>query len=42
VKWGIKTQGNEELRQSFIAEVVPLIERLDLEVPDHLANRRYV
>ncbi len=42
VKWGIKTKGNEELRQSFIAEVVPLIERLDLEVPDHLANRRYV
>jgi ring-1,2-phenylacetyl-CoA epoxidase subunit PaaA len=42
VKWGIKTQGNEELRQSFIAQVIPLIERLDLEVPDHQANRKYL
>ncbi|MHA1537132.1 MAG: Phenylacetic acid catabolic protein [Alphaproteobacteria bacterium] len=42
VKWGIKTQSNEELRQTFIAEVVPMIEGLDLEVPDLLANRKYV
>jgi len=42
VKWGIKTQSNEALRTSFIAEVVPLIERLDLDVPDHRANRRYL
>ena len=42
VKWGIKTQGNEELRQQYIAETVPLIEALEIEVPDHMANRRYV
>ena len=42
VKWGIKTQGNEELRRQYIAETVPLIEALELDVPDHMANRRYV
>jgi len=42
VKWGIKTQSNEELRQTFVAEVVPLIEKLELEVPDQQANRKYV
>lgn len=42
VKWGIKTQGNEELRQQYIAETVPLIEALEIDVPDHMANRQYV
>jgi len=42
VKWGIKVHGNEELRRKYIAETVPLIEKLGLEVPDHLANRQYV
>jgi 1,2-phenylacetyl-CoA epoxidase catalytic subunit len=42
VQWGIKTQGNEELRQQYIAETVPLIEALELDVPDHMANRKYV
>jgi 1,2-phenylacetyl-CoA epoxidase catalytic subunit len=41
VKWGIKVHGNEELRQKYIAETVPLIEALDFDVPDHLANRQY-
>ncbi len=41
VKWGIKVHGNEELRQKYIAETVPLIEALDFEVPNHLANRQY-
>lgn len=42
VKWGIKGKGNEELRQQYIADTVPLIEQLGLDVPDHLANRRYL
>lgn len=42
VKWGIKGKGNAELRAQYIAETVPLIEKLGLEVPDHLANRRYL
>lgn len=42
VKWGIKVHGNEDLRQMYIAETVPLIEALDFEVPNHLANRKYV
>ena len=42
VKWGIKTQTNEELRQQYIRETVPLIEALGLDVPDHMANRQYV
>ena len=42
VKWGIKGKTNEELRQQYIAEVVPMIEEMGLEVPDHLANRQYL
>lgn len=42
VKWGIKGKTNEELRQQYIADVVPLLEAIDLDVPDHLANRQYL
>ena len=42
VKWGIKSKGNAELRAQYIAETVPQIEELGLEVPDHLANRRFL
>jgi 1,2-phenylacetyl-CoA epoxidase catalytic subunit len=42
VKWGIKAKSNRELREQYIAETVPLIEQLGLEVPDHLANRKYL
>ena len=42
VKWGIKMHSNEELRQKYIAEVVPEIRKLELEVPDNLANRRFL
>ncbi|MBL4756949.1 MAG: phenylacetate-CoA oxygenase subunit PaaI [Rhizobiales bacterium] len=42
VKWGIKGQTNEELRQKYIADVVPMIEAMGLDVPDHLANRQYL
>ncbi len=42
VKWGIKMHTNEALRQRYIAEAVPEIGKLGLEVPDHLANRRFL
>ncbi len=42
VKWGIKMHENEALRQKYIAEAVPEIEKLDLEVPDNLSNRRFL
>lgn len=42
VKWGIKMLQNEELRQKFIAEAIPEIKALGLEVPDNLANRRFL
>jgi 1,2-phenylacetyl-CoA epoxidase catalytic subunit len=42
VKWGLKTHENEELRQKYIAEAIPAIEKLGLTVPDNAANRRYL
>ena len=42
VKWGIKLHGNEQLRRKYIAEAVPEITKLDLAVPDHLSNRRFL
>jgi len=42
VKWGLKMRGNEELRQRYIADTMPVVERLGLTVPDHTANRRYL
>jgi 1,2-phenylacetyl-CoA epoxidase catalytic subunit len=42
VKWGIKMHTNEQLRRQYIAGAVPEIEKLGLEVPDNLANRRFL
>lgn len=42
VKWGIKGKGNEELRQQYIADTLPLLEELEFDVPDHRANRRFM
>lgn len=42
VKWSIKTRENEQLRQKYIAEAIPEIEKLGLRVPDNLANRRFL
>lgn len=42
VKWGIKAKTNEELRQQYIADTVPLLQELELDVPDHAANRKYM
>ena len=42
VKWGIKSKSNEELRQQYIKDTVPLLEELEFDVPDHRANRRFL
>lgn len=34
VKWGIKTKTNDELRQTFVNQMVPDLKILGLEVPD--------
>lgn len=34
IRWGIKTKTNDELRQEFVNELVPLLHALGLEVPD--------
>lgn len=39
---GLKTLTNEEARQGYRAEVDPIIEDLGLEVPDPMANRKFV
>jgi 1,2-phenylacetyl-CoA epoxidase catalytic subunit len=40
--WGLKKHTNRQLREAFIANTVPQVEALGLQVPDHLANRRYL
>lgn len=40
--WGLKKHTNAQLREAFIANTVPQIEALGLDVPDHLENRRYL
>ena len=42
MKWGIKARSNEQLRQDYIRDTVPILESIGLEVPDHRANRRYL
>jgi ring-1,2-phenylacetyl-CoA epoxidase subunit PaaA len=34
VRWGIKTKTNDELRQSFVNQIIPELQALDLSVPD--------
>ena len=40
LKWGIQKKGNEELRQQYIRETRPLLEKIGIQVPDDTANRR--
>jgi 1,2-phenylacetyl-CoA epoxidase catalytic subunit len=42
MEWGLKKHRNEELRQSYIREVRPLLEGLGLDVPDERLNRRFL
>jgi ring-1,2-phenylacetyl-CoA epoxidase subunit PaaA len=41
VEWGLKENGNEELRQEYVAEMVPILRSIDLEPPPYLYNRRF-
>lgn len=42
VKWGLRHKNNEELRQQYIADTRPMVEKLGIEVPEDTANRRYL
>ena len=42
IELGLKKRANEEARQAFIKEVVPLIESLGLQRPDEKANRKFL
>ena len=42
VKWGLRQKNNEELRQQFIADTRPMLEKLGIDVPDDTANRRFL
>lgn len=40
--WGIKRRSNAEAREAYLTEVVPLIEKAGLKVPDPMEGRLYV
>jgi 1,2-phenylacetyl-CoA epoxidase catalytic subunit len=42
VKWGLRQKNNEELRQQYIADTRPMLEKMNIEVPDDRANRRFL
>lgn len=42
VRWGIRNEDNGSLRLRYAADTRPLIEELGIDVPDDLANRRYL
>jgi len=41
VKWGIQKKGNEELRQQYIADTRPMLEKIGIRVPNDMENRRF-
>lgn len=42
VEWGLKENGNEELRQAYVAEMDPLLRSIGLEPPPYTYNRRFL
>jgi ring-1,2-phenylacetyl-CoA epoxidase subunit PaaA len=42
VKWGLRRHNNEELRQHYIADTRPMLEKLGIEVPDDTATRKFL
>ncbi|MTV25725.1 phenylacetic acid degradation protein [Nitriliruptoraceae bacterium ZYF776] len=42
VAWGLRQKNNEELRQQYIVDTRPMLEKLGIEVPDDTANRRFL
>ena len=41
-RWSLRRQSNEELRQSFVAYVNPMLERLGFELPPYEHNRNFL
>jgi 1,2-phenylacetyl-CoA epoxidase catalytic subunit len=42
VRWGLRQLDNEQLRQQYIADTRPMLEELNIQVPDDHANRRFL
>ena len=42
VKWSLRKKNNAQLRQQYIADTIPLLEDLGLEVPHQRLNRRFL
>ncbi|MGH7928137.1 MAG: Phenylacetic acid catabolic protein [Candidatus Binatia bacterium] len=42
IYWGLKHRTNAQARQEFVAEIDPLIEKLGLQIPDPLKDRKYL
>lgn len=42
VKWGLRKKNNEELRQQYIADTRPMLEKLGIDMPDDTDNRRFL
>ncbi|ABG99081.1 possible phenylacetic acid degradation protein (plasmid) [Rhodococcus jostii RHA1] len=42
VKWGLRQKNNEELRQQYIVDTRPMLEKLGIAVPADTANRRFL
>jgi 1,2-phenylacetyl-CoA epoxidase catalytic subunit len=42
VRWGIRRAGNAQLRQQYIADTRPMLEKIGIVVPEDSANRRYL
>lgn len=42
VKWGLRQKNNGELREQFILDTRPMLEKLGITVPDDRAHRRFL
>ena len=42
MRWGIRKKGNEGLRQDYINDTRPMLEALEIDVPEDSANRRFL
>ena len=42
VRWNLRKKNNAELRQQYIADTRPMLEKIGIKVPDDEANRRFL
>lgn len=42
VRWGLRKKNNAELREQYIADTRPMLDKLGLSIPDDHTNRRYL